>query len=193
LNIATHHPADLYHLYGVFYSARQLRIDFCNRRQQFRTSQPRPQRRKPIRPSLHTFQTHELSCRSPHRLPHDDDLVFLDNGKCIAEVVNVKTRAVLRTLRTTVVDDEVSELKVGNEIAILTPLCFVAGTFDFKPESLSRLGRLKNRILFFELVHAKHVARVDHSSSSASRRFFLSQTKCLQNIVSVLHSPDATY
>lgn len=79
-------------------------------------------------------------------LPNDDELVFIDEGKCIAEVVNIKTRKVLRTLRTTVVEDEVSELKIGNEVAVLTPLYFSSGTADMKKASLARLGRLKGRI-----------------------------------------------
>jgi hypothetical protein len=79
-------------------------------------------------------------------LPNDEDLVFLNEGKCIAEVVNVKTRAVLRTLRTTVVKDDIADLKVGNEIAILTPLYFFSGTTKFKKVSLARLAKLKTRI-----------------------------------------------
>lgn len=79
-------------------------------------------------------------------LPNDDNLVFIDEGKCIAEVVNAKTRKALRTLRTTVVSDDISELQVGNEVAVLAPLYFVAGSFKFKPESLTRLAKLKNRI-----------------------------------------------
>ncbi len=79
-------------------------------------------------------------------LPNDEDLVFLNEGKCIAEVVNVKTRAVLRTLRTTVVKDDIADLKVGNEIAILTPLYFFSGTTKFKEVSLARLAKLKTRI-----------------------------------------------
>ena len=79
-------------------------------------------------------------------LPSDDDLVFIDEGKCIAEVVNAKTRNALRTLRTTVVKDDISELKVGNEVAVLSPLYFVAGSFEFKPQSLARLAKLKDRI-----------------------------------------------
>ena len=79
-------------------------------------------------------------------LPNDEDLVFLNDGKCIADVVNVKTRKVLRTLRTTVVEDDIADLKVGNEIAILTPLYFFSGTTNFKDASLVRLGKLKSRI-----------------------------------------------
>jgi outer membrane protein OmpA-like peptidoglycan-associated protein len=79
-------------------------------------------------------------------LPNDDNIVFIDEGKCIAEVVNAKTRNALRTLRTTVVSDDISELQVGNEVAVLAPLYFVAGSFDFKPQSLARLAKLKDRI-----------------------------------------------
>lgn len=79
-------------------------------------------------------------------LPSDNDLVFIDEGRCIAEVVNTKTRKVLRTLKTTVVSDDISELEVGNEVAILTPLYFVAGTFELKTQSLSRLTKLKDRV-----------------------------------------------
>lgn len=79
-------------------------------------------------------------------LPSDNDLVFIDEGRCIAEVVNTKTRKVLRTLKTTVVSDDISELEVGNEVAILTPLYFVAGTFELKTQSLSRLTKLKDKV-----------------------------------------------
>ena len=75
-------------------------------------------------------------------LPNDEDLVFIDEGRCIAQVVNEKTRKVLRTLKTTVVADEVSELKVGNEIAVLSPLYFTAGTSTMKASSVRRLNSL---------------------------------------------------
>lgn len=79
-------------------------------------------------------------------LPNDDDLILLDEGKCIADVVNANTRKVLRTLRTTVVEDDIADLKVGNEIAVLTPLYFFSGTTNFKDASLARLAKLKSRI-----------------------------------------------
>jgi len=75
-------------------------------------------------------------------LPNDNDLVFLDDGKCIATVVNEKTRKVLRTLRTTVVETDISELKVGNEIAVLSPLYFSAGSAIMKSTSAKRLSGL---------------------------------------------------
>ena len=79
-------------------------------------------------------------------LPNDNDLVFLDDGKCIATVVNEKTRAVLRTLKTTVVNTDISTLKVGNEIAVLSPLYFDAGSADMKPSSAKRLSGLVTTI-----------------------------------------------
>jgi uncharacterized delta-60 repeat protein len=75
-------------------------------------------------------------------LPNDEDLVFLDDGRCIATIVNEKTRAVLRTLKTTVVETDISELKVGNEIAILSPLYFSAGSAVMKESSAKRLTGL---------------------------------------------------
>jgi hypothetical protein len=79
-------------------------------------------------------------------LPSNNNLVFIDEGRCTAEVVNTKTRKVLRTLKTTVVSDDISELEVGNEVAILTPLYFVTGTFKLKAQSLSRLTKLKDKV-----------------------------------------------
>jgi len=79
-------------------------------------------------------------------LPNDEDLVFIDQGRCIAQVVNAKTRAVLRTLKTTVIGDDIADLKVGNEVAVLAPLYFHAGTANFKASSIARLKKLKTRI-----------------------------------------------
>ena len=79
-------------------------------------------------------------------LPNDDELVFIDEGRCIADVVNAKTRAVLRTLRTTVVDDEVSELKVGNEIVTLAPIYFDTMSSTLDDKAMARVKALKNRV-----------------------------------------------
>ena len=88
-------------------------------------------------------KTFDIVSRTPSVcLPNDDDLVFLDDGKCIATVVNEKTRKVLRTLKTTVVETDISELKVGNEIAILSPLYFSAGSAVMKETSAKRLTGL---------------------------------------------------
>ncbi|CAB4631315.1 unannotated protein [freshwater metagenome] len=92
-------------------------------------------------------KTFDIVSRTPSVcLPNDDDLVFLDDGKCIATVVNEKTRKVLRTLRTTVVETDISELKVGNEIAILSPLYFSAGSAVMKESSAKRLTGLATTV-----------------------------------------------
>ena len=57
-------------------------------------------------------------------LPNDNDLVFINQGTCVADVVNQRTRAVLRTLRTKVVTESVEQLSVGNEIVTLAPVYF---------------------------------------------------------------------
>jgi outer membrane protein OmpA-like peptidoglycan-associated protein/Tol biopolymer transport system component len=88
-------------------------------------------------------KTYDIVSKTPSVcLPNDDDLVFLDDGKCIATIVNEKTRAVLRTLKTTVVSTDISTLKVGNEIAVLSPLYFDAGSADMKAASSKRLTSL---------------------------------------------------
>jgi outer membrane protein OmpA-like peptidoglycan-associated protein len=79
-------------------------------------------------------------------LPNDDELIFIDEGKCIAEVVNAKTRKVLRTLRTTVVEDEVSELKVGNEIVTLAPIYFDVMSSKLDAKAMARVKSLKAKV-----------------------------------------------
>jgi outer membrane protein OmpA-like peptidoglycan-associated protein len=79
-------------------------------------------------------------------LPNDDELVFIDEGKCIAEVVNAKTRAVLRTLKTTVVADDISEVKVGNAIVTLAPIYFDVMSSSLDAKALARLKSLKSQI-----------------------------------------------
>jgi outer membrane protein OmpA-like peptidoglycan-associated protein len=80
-------------------------------------------------------------------LPNDDELVFIDTGRCIAEVVNTKTRKVLRTLKTSVIDDDdVSEMNVGNEIVTLAPIYFENGSSTVDAKARATLRRLKSRI-----------------------------------------------
>jgi alpha-tubulin suppressor-like RCC1 family protein/outer membrane protein OmpA-like peptidoglycan-associated protein len=88
-------------------------------------------------------KTFDIVSRTPSVcLPNDDDLVFLDDGRCIATIVNEKTRKVLRTLKTTVVETDISELKVGNEVVVLSPLYFSAGSAVMKSTSAKRLTGL---------------------------------------------------
>jgi outer membrane protein OmpA-like peptidoglycan-associated protein len=79
-------------------------------------------------------------------LAADDDLVFIKTGRCVAQVVSEKTGNVLRTLRTTVVADEVSELNVGNEIVTLAPIYFAGGSSEVDAKALKRLARLKKQV-----------------------------------------------
>jgi outer membrane protein OmpA-like peptidoglycan-associated protein len=79
-------------------------------------------------------------------LPNDDDIVFIDTGKCIAKFVNEKTGKVLRTLKTTVVADEVSSLNVGNEVAILAPIYFEAASSTVSPAGLARIKSIKDQV-----------------------------------------------
>lgn len=70
-------------------------------------------------------RTLDVETRTPAVcLPNDNDLVFISEGSCIADVVNQRTRVVLRTLRTKVVSDGIEELLVGNEIITLAPVYF---------------------------------------------------------------------
>lgn len=79
-------------------------------------------------------------------VPNDDEIVFIDTGKCVAKIMNEKTGALLRTVRTTVVEDEVSALKVGNEIAILAPIYFDGGSSDVTAKGLARLKAIKAQV-----------------------------------------------
>jgi outer membrane protein OmpA-like peptidoglycan-associated protein len=79
-------------------------------------------------------------------LPNDDDIIFIDTGKCIAKFVNEKTGKVLRTLKTTVVADEVSSLNVGNEVAILAPIYFGPASSKVSPAGLARIKSIKEQV-----------------------------------------------
>jgi outer membrane protein OmpA-like peptidoglycan-associated protein len=79
-------------------------------------------------------------------VPNNDEIVFIDTGKCVAKIMNEKTGALLRTVRTNVVEDEVSTLKVGNEIAILAPIYFDGGSSDVNAKGLARLKAIKAQV-----------------------------------------------
>jgi outer membrane protein OmpA-like peptidoglycan-associated protein len=92
-------------------------------------------------------KTLDITTRTPAVcLPNDDELVFVDTGRCIADVVNTKTRQVLRSLRTTVVASDVSELKVGNEIVTLAPIYFANGSSTVTEKGRATLKKLKEKI-----------------------------------------------
>jgi outer membrane protein OmpA-like peptidoglycan-associated protein len=79
-------------------------------------------------------------------LPANDDLVFIKTGSCVAQVVSERTGAVLRTLRTKVVEDEVSELNVGNAIVTFAPIYFGGASASVDAKAKKRLGSIKDRI-----------------------------------------------
>jgi outer membrane protein OmpA-like peptidoglycan-associated protein len=79
-------------------------------------------------------------------LPANDDLVFIKTGRCVAQVVSERTGAVLRTLRTRVVADEVSELNVGNAIVTLTPIYFGGASASVDARAKKRLRSIKDRV-----------------------------------------------
>jgi outer membrane protein OmpA-like peptidoglycan-associated protein len=79
-------------------------------------------------------------------LPANDDLVFIKTGRCVAQVVSEKTGKVLRTLRTRVVADEVSELNVGNAIVTLTPIYFEGANAKIDAKAKKRLRSMKDRV-----------------------------------------------
>jgi outer membrane protein OmpA-like peptidoglycan-associated protein len=92
-------------------------------------------------------KTLDITTRTPAVcLPNDDELVFIDTGRCIADVVNTKTRQVLRSLRTTVMPSDVSELNVGNEIVTLAPIYFENGSSIVSANGRATLRNLKKRI-----------------------------------------------
>jgi outer membrane protein OmpA-like peptidoglycan-associated protein len=76
----------------------------------------------------------------------DDDLVFINTGRCIAQMVNEKTGKVLRTLKTTIVGQDVSELNVGNEIVTLAPIYFAGGSAEVDAVAKKRLEAIKEKV-----------------------------------------------
>ena len=92
-------------------------------------------------------KTLDITTRTPTVcLPNDDELVFIDTGRCIADVVNTKTRQVLRSLRTTVMPSDVSELNIGNEIVTLASIYFENGSSTVSAKGRTTLRNLKERI-----------------------------------------------
>ena len=92
-------------------------------------------------------KTNDIVTKTPDVcLPANDDIVFIDTGKCIAQIVNEKTGKVLRTLRTTVVEDEVTQLNVGNEVAVLAPVYFESGSTALNAAAAARLKAIKAQV-----------------------------------------------
>jgi outer membrane protein OmpA-like peptidoglycan-associated protein len=61
-------------------------------------------------------------------------------------VVNAKTRKVLRTLRTTVVRESISKLRVGNAIATIAPIYFDAVSSRLDGAARQRIKRIRGRV-----------------------------------------------
>lgn len=79
-------------------------------------------------------------------LPADDNIVFIGTGQCVAQVVNALTGAVLRSLKTKVVADEVSSVGVGNQVAVLAPIYFAGGSSDLDAAAKARLKTIKDQV-----------------------------------------------
>ena len=89
----------------------------------------------------------DIETRTPSVcVPSDDELVFLDEGRCISNVVNATTRKVLRTLRTTVVGDDITDLRVGNAIVTLAPIYFDFVSSTVNTRALARLKAIESRV-----------------------------------------------
>jgi outer membrane protein OmpA-like peptidoglycan-associated protein len=92
-------------------------------------------------------KTADVASKTPSIcLPSDNDLVFIKAGSCVADVINTKTLKVIRTLKTTVVNDDIAEVEVGNKVSVLAPWYFTNSGFQLKLESLSRLMQSKDQI-----------------------------------------------
>ena len=79
-------------------------------------------------------------------LPTKDDIVFVDEGRCSVSILSKKTGRVLKRLSTRVIEDEVSNLEVGNEIAVIAPIYFGGASNDVNARGLRRIRGLVPRI-----------------------------------------------
>lgn len=79
-------------------------------------------------------------------VPTEDDIVFIDEGRCNATVLSKKTGEVLRRIRTTVVEADVVQLGVGNEIVTLAPIFFQNGESTLTKRARARVASLKEQI-----------------------------------------------
>jgi alpha-tubulin suppressor-like RCC1 family protein/outer membrane protein OmpA-like peptidoglycan-associated protein len=92
-------------------------------------------------------KTQQLRSTTPDVcLPTKDDIVFIDTGLCNVSVLSKKSGAILRILRTTVIESDVVELGIGNEIATLAPIYFNNGSSELTPIAKRRIASLKGRV-----------------------------------------------
>lgn len=75
-----------------------------------------------------------------------DDIVFVDEGRCSVSILSKKTGRVLKRLSTRVIEDEVSNLQVGNEVAVIAPIYFDGASNNVNTRGLRRIRGLVPRI-----------------------------------------------
>jgi outer membrane protein OmpA-like peptidoglycan-associated protein len=79
-------------------------------------------------------------------VPTNDDIVFIDEGRCSVSILSKATGRVLKRLSTRVIEDEVSNLEVGNEIAVIAPIYFDGASNNVNTRGLQRIRGLVPRI-----------------------------------------------
>jgi outer membrane protein OmpA-like peptidoglycan-associated protein len=79
-------------------------------------------------------------------LPTNDDIVFIDEGRCSVSILSKATGRVLKRLSTRVIEDEVSNLQVGNEVAVIAPIYFDGASNNVNARGLRRIRSLAPRI-----------------------------------------------
>ena len=79
-------------------------------------------------------------------LSTSDDIVFIDEGRCSVSILSKKTGRVLKRLSTRVIEDEVSNLQVGNEVAVIAPIYFDGASNNVNARGLRRIRGLAPRI-----------------------------------------------
>jgi outer membrane protein OmpA-like peptidoglycan-associated protein len=78
-------------------------------------------------------------------VPTDTDLVFIKKGRCVADIVNVRTREVLRKLRTLVVGNDITLLQVGNATVTLAPIYFERMSAVIDSKGIATLQLIKQQ------------------------------------------------
>ena len=78
-------------------------------------------------------------------VPTDTDLVFINKGRCVADIVNVRTQTVLRKLRTLVSTDNITLLQVGNATATMSPIYFQRMSATINSRGIAALQKAKQR------------------------------------------------
>jgi outer membrane protein OmpA-like peptidoglycan-associated protein len=129
-------------------------------------------------------RTFDVETRTPAVcLPNDNDLVFISEGSCIADVVNQRTRVVLRTLRTKVVSDNIEKLLVGNEIVTLAPIYF-----SRMSAHIGARGRRTLKAIRIQAKTAGSILVIGHSgiiygNSSANQKVAADRATAVMNVL----------